>query len=65
MPAFSAQTRIGLQNFFGLGNISKLFSEAVEAIDPRPVEGIRSTGAPRLQEIGYGIIPRCCRYGHR
>jgi ABC-type dipeptide/oligopeptide/nickel transport system ATPase subunit len=23
--------------------ISKLFSEAVEAIDPRPVEGIRST----------------------
>jgi phosphonate transport system permease protein len=28
-----------------LGVISKLFSEAVEAIDPRPVEGIRATGA--------------------
>ena len=41
-----------------LGIISKLFSEAVEAIDPRPVEGIRSTGATRLQEIGYGIIPQ-------
>src|SRR3546814_9130926 len=33
-----------------LGVISKLFSEAVEAIDPRPVEGIRATGASRLQQ---------------
>lgn len=41
-----------------LGIISKLFSEAVEAIDPRPVEGIRSTGASRLQEIFYGVIPQ-------
>ncbi|MEL6977477.1 MAG: phosphonate ABC transporter, permease protein PhnE [Pseudomonadota bacterium] len=41
-----------------LGIISKLFSEAVEAIDPRPVEGIRSTGASRLQEILYGVIPQ-------
>ena len=41
-----------------LGIISKLFSEAVEAIDTRPVEGIRSTGATRLQEIVYGVIPQ-------
>lgn len=41
-----------------LGIISKLFSEAVEAIDSRPVEGIRSTGASRLQEIVYGVIPQ-------
>lgn len=41
-----------------LGIISKLFSEAVEAIDSRPVEGIRSTGASRLQEIIYGVIPQ-------
>lgn len=41
-----------------LGIISKLFSEAVEAIDSRPVEGIRSTGAGRLQEIVYGVIPQ-------
>jgi len=41
-----------------LGIISKLFSEAVEAIDPRPVEGIRSTGATRLHEILYGVIPQ-------
>jgi phosphonate transport system permease protein len=41
-----------------LGIISKLFSEAVEAIDPRPVEGIRATGASRVQEIVYGVIPQ-------
>lgn len=41
-----------------LGIISKLFSEAVEAIDPRPVEGIRVTGAPRVLEILYGVIPQ-------
>jgi phosphonate transport system permease protein len=41
-----------------LGVISKLFSEAVEAIDPRPVEGIRATGASRLQQIIYGVIPQ-------
>ncbi len=41
-----------------LGIISKLFSEVVEAIDPRSVEGVRSTGASRLQEIIYGVIPQ-------
>jgi len=40
------------------GIIAKLFSEAVEAIDPRPVEGIRATGASRLQEVIFGIIPQ-------
>lgn len=41
-----------------IGVVSKLFSEAVESIDPRPVEGIRSTGASRLQEVLFGIIPQ-------
>jgi len=41
-----------------MGIISKLFSEAVEAIDPRPVEGIRATGATRLQEIVFGVVPQ-------
>jgi phosphonate transport system permease protein len=41
-----------------IGIIAKLFSEAVEAIDPRPVEGIRATGASRLQEVVFGIIPQ-------
>jgi len=41
-----------------IGIIAKLFSEAVEAIDPRPVEGIRATGASRLQEVVHGVIPQ-------
>jgi phosphonate transport system permease protein len=38
--------------------LAKLFSEAVESIDPRPVEGVRATGAHRLQEITWGVIPQ-------
>jgi phosphonate transport system permease protein len=41
-----------------IGIIAKLFSEAVEATDPRPVEGIRATGATRLQEVVHGILPQ-------
>ncbi len=41
-----------------IGIIAKLFSEAVEAIDPRPVEGIRASGASRLQEVIYGVLPQ-------
>jgi phosphonate transport system permease protein len=41
-----------------VGVVAKLFSEAVEAIDPRPVEGIRATGASRLQEIVFGVVPQ-------
>jgi len=57
---------VGLGPFAGVlalfvhttGTLAKLFSEAVEAIDPRPVEGIRATGAHRLAEIAYGVIPQ-------
>ncbi|MBP6117374.1 MAG: phosphonate ABC transporter, permease protein PhnE [Neisseriaceae bacterium] len=40
------------------GSLAKLFAEAVEAIEPGPVEGVRSTGASKLQEIFYGVIPQ-------
>jgi phosphonate transport system permease protein len=40
------------------GALAKLFSEAVEAIDPRPVDGIAVTGAGMLEEIIYGVIPQ-------
>ena len=40
------------------GILAKLFSEAVESIDPRPVEGIRATGANALHEVIYGVIPQ-------
>ena len=40
------------------GVLAKLFSEAVESIDKGPVEGVRATGAGRLQEIVWGVIPQ-------
>ena len=57
---------VGLGPFAGVlalwihttGILAKLFSEAVESIDPQPVEGIRSTGASALHEILYGVIPQ-------
>ncbi|EQY82232.1 hypothetical protein G964_04128 [Escherichia coli UMEA 3317-1] len=38
------------------GNLSAM--EAVEAIEPGPVEGIRATGANKLEEILYGVLPQ-------
>jgi phosphonate transport system permease protein len=57
---------VGLGPFAGVmalfihttGILAKLFSEAVEAIDPRPVEAIRTTGASRVQQVIYGVIPQ-------
>lgn len=57
---------VGLGPFAGVlalavhttGTLAKLFSESVEAIDPRPVEGIRATGAHTLVEIVYSVIPQ-------
>ncbi|HZY40512.1 MAG TPA: phosphonate ABC transporter, permease protein PhnE, partial [Anaerolineae bacterium] len=38
--------------------IGKLFSEAIENIDPGPVEAIAATGATRLQSIVYAVLPQ-------
>ncbi|MBW8816309.1 MAG: phosphonate ABC transporter, permease protein PhnE [Caulobacterales bacterium] len=40
------------------GVLAKLFSEAVESIDRGPVEGVRATGAHKLHEIVWGVIPQ-------
>lgn len=57
---------VGLGPFAGVlalwihttGVLAKLFSEAVEAIDPQPVEGIKATGATHVQQVIFGIIPQ-------
>ena len=57
---------VGLGPFAGVlalwvhttGSLGKLFAEAVEASDPRPVEGIRATGATALEEILFGVLPQ-------
>lgn len=57
---------VGLGPFAGVlalwvhttGTLAKLFSEAVEAIEVSPVEGVSSTGASFLEEIIFGVIPQ-------
>ena len=41
-----------------IGTLAKLFSEAIEAADPRQPEAIRAAGGGRLAEIRYGILPQ-------
>jgi phosphonate transport system permease protein len=41
-----------------LGTLSKLYSEAIENIDRKQVEGVRATGAGQLGIIRYGYIPQ-------
>ncbi|MEI4486634.1 phosphonate ABC transporter, permease protein PhnE [Frigidibacter sp. MR17.14] len=40
------------------GSFGKLFSEALENIDGKQVEGLRSTGAGTLQRNRWGVIPQ-------
>lgn len=38
--------------------LGKLYSEAIEGIDPGPIEAVQATGATRLQTIMYGVVPQ-------
>lgn len=59
-------TVVGLGPFAGMlavmtsdiGNLSKLFSEALETADRRPVEGVLASGGSRLLGIRFGILPQ-------
>jgi phosphonate transport system permease protein len=57
---------VGLGPFAGIlaiavsntGELSKLFSEAIENVDRRPVEGLRASGADALQTMRFAILPQ-------
>lgn len=57
---------VGLGPFAGIlaiavsntGELSKLFSEAVENLDRRSVDGVRSAGAGSLQVVRYAMLPQ-------
>jgi len=38
--------------------LGKLCSEAIEGINPGPIEAVQATGATRLQTIMYGVVPQ-------
>ena len=46
---------IGLRS---IGFVGKLFYEAIEEIDPEPVEAIAATGASAAQVLSYGFWPQ-------
>lgn len=44
--------------FTDTGTFGKLFSEAIENIDNKQVEGVRSAGASTVQRYRFGVIPQ-------
>jgi phosphonate transport system permease protein len=40
------------------GTLGKLFTEAVENIDMKPVEGVRSTGSRFVETVRFGALPQ-------
>ena len=38
--------------------LAKLYSEAIESIDPGPIEAIHATGANWIQTVVYAVIPQ-------
>lgn len=57
---------VGLGPFAGVlaltihtvASLVKLYSEAIESIDPGPIEAVTSTGATPLQTVLYAIVPQ-------
>ncbi|MBU2937727.1 MULTISPECIES: phosphonate ABC transporter, permease protein PhnE [Pacificibacter] len=41
-----------------IGTFAKMFSEATENTSDKPVEGVKSSGGSRLQQIRFGIAPQ-------
>jgi phosphonate transport system permease protein len=52
---FAGVLAIAVSDF---GAFGKLFSEAIEAADSKPVEGIRASGGNALHEIRFGLMPQ-------
>jgi phosphonate transport system permease protein len=40
------------------GSFGKLFAEAIESVDPRPVDAVRATGAPTLPASAFSMLPQ-------
>src|SRR5262249_8833914 len=43
-------------NFCGI--LGRLYAEAIENIDPKPLEALRATGAGRVQTILFAVLPQ-------
>ena len=52
---FAGMLALAVTSFALMG---KLFSEAIENIDPGPIEAVTASGANKLQSIMYAIVPQ-------
>lgn len=43
---------------FSLGILAKLISETIEAVDMKPIEAMRASGANSMQTICFGLVPQ-------
>jgi phosphonate transport system permease protein len=43
---------------YSIGMLGKFYAEAIEAIDPRTVEGVLATGANPLLALRHGVLPQ-------
>ena len=41
-----------------VGGFGKMFSEVLENVDKKQVEGVKSTGASTLQQYRFGVLPQ-------
>jgi phosphonate transport system permease protein len=41
-----------------VGMLGKLFADAIDTVDPGPIEALESTGASKLSVIRWGILPQ-------
>jgi phosphonate transport system permease protein len=41
-----------------IGMVGKLFAEAIEGVEPGPVEAVKATGASNFLTVWYGILPQ-------
>lgn len=55
LGAFPGTLALALHSVFSL---SKIFSEAIEAINPRQVEAVRAAGAGAVQTISFAVLPQ-------
>ncbi len=52
---FTGVMAVGIHS---IGTLGKLSTEVIEAIDDGPVEAIRASGAGRLAQVRFGIVPQ-------
>ncbi len=41
-----------------VASLTKYYSEILEAVDDKPIDGVRSTGASQIQVVWYAIVPQ-------